>query len=85
MKTAPAVLMVGRSAAAERVEPRLYGMLWSADADPVLLSSGQFRAEAELCEWLRALVEARPYTVQLKDDVDPELRDALAKVLAQRT
>ena len=78
-----AVLMVGRNTGTERVEPRVYGMLWSGDADPTLLASAQFRAESELCDWVRAILQARALTVRLEDGGDPALRDALATVLGQ--
>lgn len=80
----PAVLMVGRTAGGGRIESHLYGMLWSADADPVLLASGQFRAEAELCAWLRAIVEARALVVRVDEGGDPALREAVTAVLRAR-
>lgn len=84
MSEPSAVLMVGRDPGAERVEPRLYGMLWSADAaDPTLLAAGQFRAESELCDWLRAIVKVRALTVRVDDDGDTALRDAVTTVLRQ--
>lgn len=81
MSDPSAVLMVGRIPGVERVEPRLYGMLWSDEADPTLLASGQFRAESELCEWVRAILEAGALTVRVEDGGDPVLRDAVTKVL----
>ena len=78
-----AVLMVGRDTGGARVEPRLYGMLWSTGADPMLLASGQFTAESELCDWVRAVVKARALAVRLQDGADPALREALTTVLDQ--
>jgi hypothetical protein len=72
--------MIGRDQG-NPVESRVYGMLWSEGADPTLLAAGQFRAEAELCDWLRAILAARALTVRLQDGGDTALRDAVTKVL----
>jgi hypothetical protein len=44
--------MVDRSEPGPRNEPRISAMLWSADKDPWLLDSQQFRSETELRRWL---------------------------------
>jgi hypothetical protein len=77
------VLIIGRSAAGERNEERLYAMVWSAGADPRLMDSAHFRTESELCDWLRGLNGAWMLRVSWSKDLmaDDSLRDAVVRAL----
>ena len=76
----PVVLTIERGPVGAPDEGRVYVMVWSAEADPELLLSEQFRSEGQLREWLRDI--ARKWTLGVRWTAELEADLALRKVVA---
>jgi hypothetical protein len=80
----PVLLMLSRSAAGPRTEPRIEAMVWTSDKNPNMVAADSFRTEAELRLWLgmmslRGLSFVVHWTAELK--ADKALTEVLAEVV----
>ena len=76
----PVVLTIERGPVGASDEGRVYVMVWSAEADPQLLVSEQFRSEAQLRQWLQAI--GGKWVLGIRWTAELEADAALRRVIA---